>query len=53
MRVSERGGKKQLSEFAQRQMWALRQSLELDHPVGPIDLLPKDRSPRSSAASAG
>jgi transposase-like protein len=52
MRVSERGGKKQLSEFAQHQIRALRQALGLDHPLVPLDVITRDRSPRRSAASA-
>ena len=53
IRVSERWGKKQCSEFEQHQIRTLRQSLELDHPLVPVDLVTKDRSPRRSAASAG
>jgi len=51
-RVSERGGKKQLSEFAQHQIRALRQALGLDYPLVPLDVITRDRSPRRSAASA-
>jgi transposase-like protein len=53
IRVSERWGKKQFSEFEQHQIRTLRQSLDLDHPLVPVDLVTKDRSPRRSAASAG
>ena len=52
IRVSERWGKKQFSEFEQHQIRALRQSLGLDQPWVPVDLVTKDRSPRRSAASA-
>lgn len=52
IRVSERWGKKQFSEFEQHQIRALRQSLGLDQPWVPVDLVTQDRSPRRSAASA-
>jgi len=53
LRVSERWGKKQCSAFEQRPMRALRQTLGLDHPLGPLNVDTRDRSPRRSAASAG
>jgi putative transposase len=53
MRVSERWGKKQCSEFEQRQIRALRQALGVD-PEAPTTALPSMESrPRRSAASAG
>lgn len=51
IRVSERWGKKQFSEFEQHQVRALRQTLPLDHPLVPLEEGSKDRSPRRSAAS--
>jgi transposase-like protein len=53
IRVRERWGKKQCSEFAQHQMRALRQSFGLAQPWVPVDLATKQRNPRRSAASAG
>jgi hypothetical protein len=41
------------SEFEQHQIRAFRQSLGLDHPLVPVDLVTKERNPRRSAASAG
>lgn len=52
MRVSDRWGKKQFSEFEQHQIRALRQSLGLDQPLVPPDLVARERNPRRSAASA-
>jgi hypothetical protein len=52
-RVSERGGKQQLNEFAPPQIRALRQSLGLGQPLVLLEVGTKDRSPWSSAASAG
>jgi putative transposase len=52
MRVSERWGKKWYSEFEQHQIRALRQSLGLDQPLVPSDLVTRDIRPRRSAASA-
>ena len=52
MRVGERWGKKPWSEFEQHQMRALRQALELDHPLGPLNDVPRATQPRRSAASA-
>jgi len=52
IRVSERWGKKQFSEFEQHQMLALQQSLHREHPLVPMEGETKDRSPRRSAASA-
>jgi transposase-like protein len=51
IRVSERWGKKQFSEFEQHQIRALRQTLHLDHPLVPLEDVTKERSPRRSAAS--
>jgi hypothetical protein len=52
MRVSERWGKKPLSEFEQHPMRALRQTVHLDAPLVSMEERAKDRSPRRSAASA-
>ena len=52
IRVSERWGKKQFSEFEQHQIRALRQALSLDQPAVPMEGWTKARSPRRSAASA-
>jgi transposase-like protein len=52
IRVSERWGKKQYSEFEQHQIRALRQSLGLDQPLVPPDLVTRDIRPRRSAAAA-
>ena len=52
IRVSERWGKKQFSEFEQHQIQALRQALGLDQLLVPVDLVTKERNPRRSAASA-
>ena len=52
IRVSDRWGKKQFSEFEQHQIRALRQSLGLDQPLVPPDLVARERNPRRSAASA-
>jgi putative transposase len=51
IRVSERWGKKPLSGFEQHPSRALRQSLNLDHPLVPLAEETKERSPRRSAAS--
>jgi putative transposase len=51
IRVRECWGKKQFSECEQHQIRDLRQSLGLDQPWVPVDLVAKDRSPRRSAAS--
>jgi putative transposase len=51
IRVSERWGKKQFSELEPHQIRALRQSLNLDHPLVPMEGETKDRSLRRSAAS--
>jgi len=48
----ERWGKKQFSEFEQHQIRALRQSLDLDHPLVPLEVVTRDKNPRRSAASA-
>jgi len=39
IRVSERWGKKQFSEFEEHQIRALRQVLDLDQPLVPIDVV--------------
>lgn len=52
MRVSERWGKKQFSEFEQHQIRVLRQSLDLDHPLVADDVVTRESQPRRSAASA-
>ena len=52
IRVSERWGKKPCSAFEPQQIQAVRQSLNLDHPLVPVGLVTKDRRPRRSAASA-
>jgi len=52
IRVSDRWDKKQFSEFEQHQIRALRQSLGLDQPLVPPDLVTRERSPRRSAVSA-
>jgi hypothetical protein len=51
IRVSERWGKKQLSEFEQHQIRVLRQALNLAHPLVLMEEWTKDRSPRRSTAS--
>jgi transposase-like protein len=53
IRVSDRWGKKQFSEFEQHQIRALRQSLGLDQPPVTMEEIIRDRSPRRSAVSAG
>src|SRR5215467_5028053 len=53
IRISERWGTKQCSEFEQHHIRALRQFLGLDQPLVTPDLVTRDRSPRRSAASAG
>jgi transposase-like protein len=52
IRVSERWGKKQFSEFEQHQIRALRQTFNLASPLVLLEGMAKDRSPRRSAASA-
>jgi transposase-like protein len=52
IRVSERWGKKQFSEFKQHQIRALRQTLHLDHSLVPLEDLTKERRPRRRAVSA-
>jgi hypothetical protein len=51
IRVSERWGKKQLSEFEQHQIRVLRQALNLAHPLVLMEEWTKDRSPRRSTTS--
>lgn len=51
-RVRERWGTPQWREFAQHPMRALRHTVKLEHPWVPLEALPKERSPRRSAASA-
>jgi putative transposase len=50
IRVSERWGKKQFSEFEQHPIRALRQTLNLDSPLVPMEGMAKDRSPRGPEA---
>jgi transposase-like protein len=52
IRVSERWGKKQYSEFEQHQIRVLRQSLGLDQPLEAPALVAVASQPRRSAASA-
>jgi putative transposase len=52
IRVSERWGKKQYSEFEQHQIRALRQALNLDQPPETPSLGTMAAQPRRSAASA-
>ena len=52
MRVSERWGKKQCSEFEPHQIRVVRQSLALDHPLVASDVVTRESQPRRSAASA-
>jgi transposase-like protein len=53
LRVSERWGKKQYSEFEQHQIRALRQALGLDQQPEAPALITVASQPRRSAASAG
>ena len=52
MRVSERWGKKQYSEFEQRQICTLRQSLGVDQDAAATVLPSMESRPRRSAVSA-
>ena len=52
IRVSERGGKKQYSEFEQHHIRALRHTLALDHQSEEPALVVVASQPRGSAASA-
>jgi transposase-like protein len=52
IRVSERWGKKQYSEFEQHQIRALRHTLELDQQSEGLSLGAMAPQPRRSAASA-
>ena len=52
IRVSERWGKKQFSEFEQHQIRSLRQALELDQPLVPPEGAAREIRHRRSAASA-